>query len=532
MMIPKAQEETTKGFSDDTLQHKSDQANLVSVKETVEGLDDDIPDFVEYFTLHFYSIDFFNDVAQVVHVRLIVNHKGKHSGYGFVEFASANEAKKALEKKSGEYLHGHRIFLHLANYKKPAYFLPKYCIDHKVWYDDYLGRESFLIEDDETEEGLDDREGLLIEKNQAEEGLYDTPDSFEKVLFVANLSPQTKISDIKGLFKYFGVVSVRLIVNNKGKHLGYAFVEFASAYRANKALKKKNGEYLHDRQIYLMKEHDETPDYVEAVAIAKKTLFVSHLSPQTEISDIINFFKDVGEVVHVQLTLNNKGRHVGYGFVEFASADEEEKVRVVYSNDENRQVVILKRWNHDRKIVRRVVDAPYRPPKYCVDHKVWYDDYLRREGLLMEENEAVKGLYETPDFVEPFAVTKKTLFASNLSHLTKISDIISFFKDVGEVVRVRLIVDHMGKPVGCGFIEFASAEEAEKALEKKNGERLRFSKICLDMAEIAPYPLRLKYNLAEKLWYEDKLRGGSLDLETKPKVVPKFCGKRIIFSND
>ncbi|KAG7548619.1 RNA recognition motif domain [Arabidopsis suecica] len=494
-------EETTKGFADDSLQHNSDQANLISVKETVEGLDD-IPDFVEATIKTLFVtnlcrkttisniIDFFNDVAQVVHVRLIVNHKGKHSGYGFVEFASANEAKKALEKKSGEYLHGHRIFLHLANYKKPAYFLPKYCIDHKVWYDDYLGQESFLIEDDdETEEGLDDKEGLLIEKDQAEEGLYDTPDSFEKVLFVANLSPQTKISDIKGLFKYFGVVSVRLIVNNKGKHLGYAFVEFASAYRANKALKQKNGKYLHDHQIYLMKEHAETPDYVEAVAVAKKTLFVSHLSPQTEISDIINFFKDALE------------KKIGESL-------------------------------HDRKIVRRVVEAPYRPPKYCVDHKVWYEDYLRREGLLMEENEAVKGLDETPNFVEPFAVTKKTLFASNLSHLTKISDIISFFKDVGEVVRVRLTVDHMGKPVGCGFIEFASAEEAEKALERKNGERLRFSKICLDVAEIAPYPLRLKYNLAEKLWYEDKLRGESLDLEAKPKLVPKFCGKRIIFSDE
>lgn len=35
-------------------------------------------------------------------------------------------------------------------------------------------------------------------------------------------------------FKYIGgVVSVRLIVNHQGKHVGYAFVEFVDAKRAN-----------------------------------------------------------------------------------------------------------------------------------------------------------------------------------------------------------------------------------------------------------------------------------------------------------
>jgi len=47
----------------------------------------------------------------------------------------------------------------------------------------------------------------------------------------------------------------------------------------------------------------------------------------------INFFKDVGQVVHVRLIVDYTGEHVGDGFVEFASANEAEKVRVVYSND-------------------------------------------------------------------------------------------------------------------------------------------------------------------------------------------------------
>jgi polyadenylate-binding protein len=71
--------------------------------------------------------------------------------------------------------------------------------------------------------------------------------------------------------------------------------------------------------------------------------------------------------------------------------------------------------------------VPYPPPKYCIHHKVWYEDYLRRESLLIEENETEEGLDDTPALVEEFAVRKKTLFVANLSPRTKISHIIKFF---------------------------------------------------------------------------------------------------------
>ncbi|CAH8277680.1 unnamed protein product [Arabidopsis lyrata] len=466
--------ETTKGFAD-SLQHKSDQ------EETVEGLND-TPDFVEeaavitntLFMAHIPHkakisdiVDFFKDVGEVVHVRLAIKRDGGRTGSGFVEFASANETKKALEKKNGEYLLHRKIILNVAKIAS-SLPLPKHCIDHKVWYEDCLRRG-----EDET-----------------------PPDFAEEVLFVANLSPQTKILDIFDFCKDVGeVVSVRLIANHEGKHVGCAFVEFLSANEANKVLEKKNGEYLHNHKIFLMKGHGETPDFAEAVATRKtKTLFVAHLAPQTIISDIINFFKDVGQVVHVRLIVNHNGKHVGWGFVEFASNDEAEKA-LEKKNGEYLQ---------DGKIFLEAAKiAPFPPPKWCIDHKVWYEDYLRQESLQIDEDGAVEGLAETPYFVEE--ARKKTLFVANLPPQTNIPKIMYFFKDVGEVVRVRLIVDHRGKHVGCGYFEFASANEAEKALEQKNGKSLRYHHIFLDVAEIAPYPLQPKYNLVEKLWYEDNL---------------------------
>ncbi|CAH2066366.1 unnamed protein product [Thlaspi arvense] len=296
------------------------------------------------------NIDFFKDVGQVVRVRLMLSRRSKPVGHAFVEFVSANEAKKALETKNGQYLHDRKIILDVAN--------------------------------------------------KANNG-------------APYLPPNTD---------FFGdvaeVVSVRLIANREGKHLGYGFVEFASADEAKRALEKMNGEYLHDHKILLMKGLGKAPGFAEAVAAREKTLFAAHLSSEAEISDIINFFKDAGEVVHVRLLVSHKGKRVGYGFVEFASFNEANKA-LEKKNGE---------YLHDRKIILGAVStASCHPPN------------------------------------------------------------IGFFKGVGEVVGVRLIVDHRGESVGCGFVEFASANEAKKALQEKKD-----SKIILNVAEIAPYPFRLK----------------------------------------
>ncbi|CAL9224628.1 unnamed protein product, partial [Arabidopsis halleri] len=173
----------------------------------------------------------------------------------------------------------------------------------------------------------------------------------------------------------------------------------------------------HTNLISVMSCANTLACYIQEAAITK-TLYVANLYRNIKISDIINFFKDVGEVVHVRLIVNSKGSYACWCFVEFASANEAEK------NGE---------YLDDRKIfLEAVKTVPFSPPKY--------EDYLRQESLLIEEDEAVEGL-------EFFT----THFYS-----------IKFFEDVGEVVHVRIIVDHMGEHVDCGFVEFTSSNEAEK----------------------------------------------------------------------
>ena len=85
-----------------------------------------LPNNLDYLSLNsplrfFCSIDYFSYVGEVVSVRLIVNPEGRHVGYGFVEFDSADAAHNALELMNGEYLLDHMVFLDVA--KLPPYRL-------------------------------------------------------------------------------------------------------------------------------------------------------------------------------------------------------------------------------------------------------------------------------------------------------------------------------------------------------------------------------------------------------------------------
>ncbi|KAF8097134.1 hypothetical protein N665_0294s0036 [Sinapis alba] len=489
-------------------------------------------------------ICFFQNVGQVVRVRLIVNNCDKFTGDALVEFASADQANKALkEKKYDKFLNWRNIFLDVANNKgAPLILPPKYCIDHKVWYqedEDHLQQveegENYLQQVEEDEEYLQ-QESLPIEEDETRSNTEE-----DSVLLIANLSPQTiKVSHINRFFSDVGnIVSVRLIVDNQHKHVGYAFIEFASAKQANWALENKNGEYLNDHKILLMKRHEDTPHSAETViTVRDKTLFVDNLSKNTTISDIINFFKDVGEVVHVRLIVGQRTGTTRIGYVEFASATEAEKVM------EKKNGEYLKK----RPIYLAFVKEAAKPSrtKYCIDHKVWYEGYPQGES-----NAAVEGLNETPDFVEEVSSRTKTVFVVDKKNvLINIPNIIRFFEDVEEVATVRRIVDHWGRSVGCCYVEFASGNKAKQVQKKKKGNG-----VYVKMAEITPYPFRPKYNLtdlAEKLWYEDKLRlrREGFGLPTKSKLKKDeaiscgqeeasscgqeitFCGQKITFSEE
>jgi RNA recognition motif-containing protein len=63
------------------------------------------------------------------------------------------------------------------------------------------------------------------------------------------------------------------------------------------------------------------------------------------------------------------------------------------------------------------------------------------------------------------------LFVANLTYSTSNADLESLFSQYGEVTRAQVITDReTGRSRGFGFVEMASAEEANAAIEALNGK--------------------------------------------------------------
>jgi len=67
----------------------------------------------------------------------------------------------------------------------------------------------------------------------------------------------------------------------------------------------------------------------------------------------------------------------------------------------------------------------------------------------------------------------KKLYVGNLSYNTTEDDLRAFFETAGQVASVAVIMDReTGRSKGFGFVEMATEEAAQKAIEALNGKEL------------------------------------------------------------
>jgi cold-inducible RNA-binding protein len=75
------------------------------------------------------------------------------------------------------------------------------------------------------------------------------------------------------------------------------------------------------------------------------------------------------------------------------------------------------------------------------------------------------------------------LFVGNLSYQTMEQDLQDYFSQAGNVTSVNLMFDKFtGKSRGFAFVELASSEEANKAVEMFNGKELQGRALTVNVA--------------------------------------------------
>ena len=75
------------------------------------------------------------------------------------------------------------------------------------------------------------------------------------------------------------------------------------------------------------------------------------------------------------------------------------------------------------------------------------------------------------------------LFVGNLSYQTMENDLQDYFSQAGAVTSVNLMLDKVtGKSRGFAFVEFATAEEASKAVEQFHGKDFQGRALTVNVA--------------------------------------------------
>jgi RNA recognition motif-containing protein len=80
-------------------------------------------------------------------------------------------------------------------------------------------------------------------------------------------------------------------------------------------------------------------------------------------------------------------------------------------------------------------------------------------------------------------MNQNRLFVGNLSYQTMENDLQDYFSQAGAVTSVNLMLDKMtGKSRGFAFVEFATGEEASKAVEQFHGKEFQGRALTVNVA--------------------------------------------------
>jgi cold-inducible RNA-binding protein len=81
-------------------------------------------------------------------------------------------------------------------------------------------------------------------------------------------------------------------------------------------------------------------------------------------------------------------------------------------------------------------------------------------------------------------MNQNRLFVGNLSYQTMQDDLQEYFSQAGAVTSVNLMLDKVtGKSRGFAFVEFATAEEATKAVEQFHGKDFQGRALTVNVAK-------------------------------------------------
>lgn len=158
--------------------------------------------------------DLFNKHGKVTSAVVAVDEEGKSKGFGFVNYASHDEAQKAVDELHNFELNGKNLFVTRAQKKAE--------------------REEELRRSHET---------AKMEKLSKYQGVN---------LYIKNLEDDVDDDKLRGEFEAFGTItSCKVMRDDKGQSKGFGFVCFSTPDEATKAVAEMNNKMIGTKPLYV-----------------------------------------------------------------------------------------------------------------------------------------------------------------------------------------------------------------------------------------------------------------------------------------
>ncbi|KAJ1663898.1 nuclear localization sequence binding protein [Coemansia sp. RSA 1813] len=162
------------------------------------------------------------------------------------------------------------------------------------------------------------------------------------------------------------------------------------------------------------------------------SVFVGNLAFSVTDDSLAEAFGEFGEVVAARVAMQpNSGRSRGFGYVDFATEDGQQKATEAAEFEIDGRMVRMEKT-----------------------------DGHARDGKQTRGGAAQGGSTNEPS---------KVLFIGNMSFRSTEDSVRAAFEECGTVVSVRIITDReTGRPKGYGYVEFETVEEAASAMQWNN----------------------------------------------------------------
>ncbi|KAF5098971.1 hypothetical protein D0Z00_001837 [Geotrichum galactomycetum] len=276
-------------------------------------------------------------------------------------------------------------------------------------------------------------------------------------LFVKNLDPAIDNRDLHETFSNFGtILSCKIAVDEDGVSKGYGFVHFEDPHAAEMAIRNVNGMVLNEKKIFVGPHIPRDLRVVEKNENQFTNIYIKNLKCNTE-EELFTIFKKYGSIVSVCLGRDSDGVLRGFGFVNFK--EPQAAVRAMEEmNDKNINGVNIK--------ISRAQALSERKKELQEQFNSWSKSTANASA------KAVTSRYSGVN-----------LYVKNLD--LKITDDLlrETFQKFGTITSCRVMIDENGKSKGFGFVCFASADDATKAVQEMNKFMLMSKPLYVGLAQ-------------------------------------------------